>query len=86
MSEYHEDVAIDPEEIVRTLDDVRSRLRTAIWALHGMHQDVSGLTIDDLADLEHMLSETLEQVLTPAVDAVGQILGVAPDGAAPTTH
>jgi ABC-type transporter Mla subunit MlaD len=86
MSEFHEDVSIDPEEVVRTLDDVRSRLRTAIWALHGMHQDVSALTIDDLADLEHMLSETLEQVLTPAVDAVGQILGVAPDGAVPTTH
>lgn len=86
MSDDHDDVAVDAEEIVRTLDDVRSRLRTAIWALHGMHQDVSSLTIDDLADLEHMLSETLEQVLTPAVDAVGQILGVAPDGAAPTTH
>ncbi len=86
MSEFHEEVSIDPEEVVRTLDDVRSRLRTAIWALHGMHQDVSALTIDDLADLEHMLSETLEQVLTPAVDAVGQILGVAPDGAVPTTH
>ncbi len=86
MSEFHEEISIDPEEVVRTLDDVRSRLRTAIWALHGMHQDVSALTIDDLADLEHMLSETLEQVLTPAVDAVGQILGVAPDGAVPTTH
>ncbi len=86
MSEFQEEVSIDPEEVVRTLDDVRSRLRTAIWALHGMHQDVSALTIDDLADLEHMLSETLEQVLTPAVDAVGQILGVAPDGAVPTTH
>ncbi len=86
MSEYQEDVAIDPEEVVRTLEDVRSRLRTTIWALHGMHQDVASLTIDDLADLEHMLSETLDHVLTPAVDAVGQILGFAPDGATPTTH
>lgn len=85
MSDHHDEMAIDPEEVLRTLDDVRSRLRTAIWALHGMHQDVSGLTTDDLADLEHLLSETLEQLLNPAVDAVGQMLGLSTDGAV-TTH
>jgi len=85
MSDQHDEMAIDPEEVLRTLDDVRSRLRTAIWALHGMHQDVSGLTTDDLADLEHLLSETLEQLLNPAVDAVGQMLGLSTDGAV-TTH
>jgi len=85
MSDPHDEMAIDPEEVLRTLDDVRSRLRTAIWALHGMHQDVSGLTTDDLADLEHLLSETLEQLLNPAVDAVGQMLGLSTDGAV-TTH
>lgn len=85
MSDDHDEMAIDPEEVLRTLDDVRSRLRTAIWALHGMHQDVSGLSTDDLADLEHLLSETLEQLLNPAVDAVGQMLGLSTDGAV-TTH
>jgi len=85
MSDQHDEMAIDPEEVLRTLDDVRSRLRTAIWALHGMHQDVSGLSTDDLADLEHLLSETLEQLLNPAVDAVGQMLGLSTDGAV-TTH
>ncbi len=85
MSDQQDEMAIDPEEVLRTLDDARSRLRTAIWALHGMHQDVSGLSTDDLADLEHLLSETLEQLLNPAVDAVGQMLGLSADGAV-TTH
>ncbi len=85
MSDQQDEMAIDPEEVLRTLDDARSRLRTAIWALHGMHQDVSGLSTDDLADLEHLLSVTLEQLLNPAVDAVGQMLGLSADGAV-TTH
>jgi hypothetical protein len=81
MSDHHEEMSIDPQEVLSTLDDVRSRLRTAIWALHGMHQDVGALTLEDLADLEHLLSETLEQMLNPAVDAVSQMLGTDADGA-----
>ncbi|MBX3025739.1 hypothetical protein KF840_12600 [bacterium] len=86
MSDEHQDEGpIDAQEVLRTLEDVRSRLRTTIWALHGMHQDVSALTVDDLSDLEHLLTETLDHLLSPAYDAVSQMLG-ATSGGAVTTH
>lgn len=81
------DAAIDPQDALRLLEDVRSRLRTVIWALHGMHQDLSSLTVDDLADLEHLMTETVEQVLAPAYDAISQMIGAtAAGGGAVTTH
>lgn len=85
MADEHEDGPIDAQEILRSLEDVRSRLRTAIWALHGMHQDMAALTVDDLADLEHLMTETLDHVLTPAYEAVSQMIG-ATSGGAVTTH
>jgi hypothetical protein len=85
MADQHEDAPIDAQEVVRSLEDVRSRLRTAIWALHGMHQDMAALTVDDLADLEHLMTETLDHLLSPVCDAVGQLLG-ATSGGAVTTH
>lgn len=85
MAEKPNDVPNDVQDILRLLDDVRSRVRTAIWALHGMHQDMSSLTVDDLADLEHLLTETVEQALAPAYDAVSQLLGSGAGGAV-TTH
>ncbi|MBI1814268.1 MAG: hypothetical protein HYR72_04780 [Deltaproteobacteria bacterium] len=86
MADEHEDtVSIDSQEVVRMLDDVRSRLRIAIWALHGMHQDMTALTIDDLSDIEHLLSETVDRVLAPASEALTQILEVNPGGPL-TTH
>ena len=85
MADQHEDAAIDAQEVLRSLEDVRSRLRTAIWALHGMHQDMAALTVDDLADLEHLMTETLDHLLSPACDAVTQLLG-ASSGGAVTTH
>lgn len=83
--EDHEEAPVDAQEVLRSLEDVRSRLRTAIWALHGMHQDMAALTVDDLADLEHLMTETLEHVLTPAYEAVSQMLGVSSEEAF-TTH
>ncbi len=81
------DAAIDPQDALRLLEDVRSRLRTVIWALHGMHQDLSSLTVDDLADLEHLMTETVEQVLAPAYDAISQMIGATSSGGgAVTTH
>ncbi len=77
--------ALDPEEALRMLDDARSRLRTVIWALHGMHQDLSALTVDDLADVEHLLTEILDSALTPSYEAISQVLG-ASSGGAVTTH
>lgn len=85
VDEHQDEGPIDAQEVLRTLEDVRSRLRTTIWALHGMHQDVSSLTVDDLSDLEHLLTETLDHLLSPAYDAVSQMLG-ATSGGAVTTH
>jgi len=71
----------DPQEALRVLDDARARLRTIIWALHGMHQDLSVLTVDDLSDVEHMLTEVLENALNPSYDALTEMLGGAQNGA-----
>lgn len=75
----------DPQEALRVLDDARARLRTVIWALHGMHQDLSVVTVDDLSDVEHMLTEVLENALNPSYDAFTEMLGGTPNGAV-TTH
>lgn len=85
MADQQDEGPIDAQEVLRSLEDVRSRLRTAIWALHGMHQDMSALTVDDLADLEHLMTETLDHILSPAYEAVSQLLG-ATSGGAVTTH
>lgn len=80
-----EPTQVDPQEVLRMLDEVRGRLRTAIWALHGMHQDMNALTVDDISDIEHLLTDTLDGVLAPAYDAVSQVFGAA-EGGAVTTH
>jgi hypothetical protein len=85
MADEHEDAPVEGQDVLRSLEDVRSRLRTTIWALHGMHQDMSALTVDDLTDLEHLLTETLDHLLSPAYEAVSQMLG-ASSGGAVTTH
>jgi len=85
MSKDDTEVVLDPQEALRLLDDARSRLRTAIWALHGMHQDMNALTVDDLADIEHLLTETLDNALTPSFEAISQVIGTSPGGAV-TTH
>ena len=83
--EHDESSPPDPQEALRMLDEARSRLRTAIWALHGMHQDLSALSVDDLADIEHLLTEILDNALTPCFDAMSQVLGADASGAV-TTH
>ena len=86
MSEdSNQSAPLDPQEALRVLDDARSRLRTIIWALHGMHQDLSALTVDDLADVEHLLTEILDSALTPSYETMSQVLG-ASSGGAVTTH
>lgn len=77
---------LEPQDVLRMLEDVRSRLRTTIWALHGMHQDMSALSVDDLADLEHLLTETVDHVLAPAYEAVSEMVGMTASGGAVTTH
>ena len=83
--ERNESQALEPQEALRMLDDARSRLRTAIWALHGMHQDLGALSVDDLADIEHLLTEILDGALTPCYETISQVLGTSPSGAV-TTH
>jgi hypothetical protein len=86
MSEdSNQSAPLDPQEALRVLDDARSRLRTIIWALHGMHQDLSALTVDDLADIEHLLTEILDGALTPSYESISQMLGTGSGGAV-TTH
>ncbi len=86
MTDDHNDCAVEPQEALRLIDDARGRLRTAIWALHGMHQDLSALTVDDLADIEQLLTEVLETALTPAYDSFSQVMGATTSGGAATTH
>ena len=82
MSDQPNDTsALEPKEALRLIDDARSRLRTAIWALHGMHQDMNALSVDDLADIEHLLTEILDNALTPGFEAISQMLGTSPGGA-----
>ena len=71
----NEATPIDAQEALRLLDDARGRLRTAIWALHGMHQDMNALAVDDLADIEHLLTEILDNALTPSYEAMTHVIG-----------
>jgi hypothetical protein len=84
-NDSNQSTPLDPHEALRMLDDARSRLRTIIWALHGMHQDLSALTVDDLADVEHLLTEILDSALTPSYESISQMLGTGSGGAV-TTH
>jgi hypothetical protein len=85
MAAEEEDAPLDGQEVLRLLDDVRNRIRITVWALHGMHQDMTALCVDDLAELEHLLTETVDHLLAPAYEAIGQMLGATPGGAV-TTH
>lgn len=84
-NEVEEQVQVDPQELLRMLDEVRGRMRTAIWALHGMHQDMNALTVDDISDIEHLLTDTLDGVLAPAYEAIAQLFGME-EGGSVTTH
>jgi hypothetical protein len=86
MSKNDDDATpLDAQEALRLLDDARGRLRTAIWALHGMHQDINALAVEDLADIEHLLTEILGNDLTPSYEAMTHVLGASAGGAV-TTH
>ena len=83
-NDAHDDATIDPQEALRLLDEARSRIRMVIWALHGMHQDMSVLTSDDLSDAEHILTEVLENALGPGVEALSDLIGM--ESAEAVTH
>lgn len=71
-----EDTVTDPQEALRLLDEARSRIRMVIWALHGMHNDMTVVTSEDISDAEHILTEVLENALNPGVDALADALGM----------
>ena len=62
MADDRESGPIDPQEVLRSLEDVRSRLRTAIWALHGMHQDMAALTVEEMRGLVGQFGQPPETV------------------------
>lgn len=74
--ETREDVVADPQEALRLLDEARSRIRMVIWALHGMHNDMSVVTAEDISDAEHILTEVLENALNPGLDVIADVLGM----------
>jgi len=84
-NEAEEHAQVDPQELLRMLDEVRGRMRTAIWALHGMHQDMNALTVDDISDIEHLLTDTLDGALAPAYEAIALLFGMD-EGSGVTTH
>lgn len=75
-TETREDAVADPQEALRLLDEARSRIRMVIWALHGMHNDMSVVTAEDISDAEHILTEVLENALNPGVDVIADVLGM----------
>ena len=85
MADEHDDGPIDAQEVLRTLEDVRSRLAYHHLGAARHASGLSSLTVDDLSDLEHLLTETLDHLLSPAYEAVSHMLGASSDGAE-TTH
>ena len=85
MADEHHELPLDTQEALRLLDEARARLRTAIWALHGMHQDMNVLTAEDVSDIEHMLTEILEGALHPSCEVLGELFGTG-TGETITTH
>jgi len=84
MSESGDEIPSE-QELLLLLEDARGRLRTVIWALHGMHQDMSAVSGEDLADLEQLVTETLDHSVSPACELLSRMFG-AGSGEAVTTH
>jgi len=74
--ETQEAAVADPQEALRLLDEARSRIRMVIWALHGMHNDMSVVAAEDISDAEHILTEILENALNPGLDVLAEVLGL----------
>jgi hypothetical protein len=75
-----------PEKVLGLLGEVRNRLSTVAWALHGMHHESEPPGPDDLAAVEQLVSDTVEGPLAEACEALGPLLGVQGDDATLTRH
>lgn len=86
MSEQSKGPEMSPERVLGLLGEVRSRLSTVAWALHGMHHESEPPGPDDLAAVEQLVSDTIEGPLGEACAALGPILGLDGDEASLTRH
>lgn len=77
---------MSPEKALALLTEVRNRLSTVAWALHGMHHETEPPGPDDLAAVEQLVSETLEGPLSEACDALAALLGVSAETDSLTRH
>ena len=77
---------MSPERALGLLTEVRNRLSTVAWALHGMHHESEAPVPDDIAAVEQLVSETIDGPLSEACAALGALLGLNPDDASLTRH
>ncbi len=77
---------MSPEKALSLLAEVRNRLSTVAWALHGMHHESEPPGPDDLAAVEQLVSDTVEGPLAEACDALGALLGVNAESDSLTRH
>ena len=86
MSEQSKGPEMSLERVLGLLSEVRSRLSTVAWALHGMHHESEPPGPDDLAAVEQLVSDTIDGPLGEACAALGPILGLDSDEASLTRH
>ena len=77
---------MSPERALALLTEVRNRLSTVAWALHGMHHETEPPGPDDLAAVEQLVSDTVEGPLTEACEALAALLGVNAESESLTRH
>ena len=77
---------MSPEKALALLAEVRNRLSTVAWALHGMHHESEPPGPDDLAAVEQLVSDTIEGPLSEACEALGPLLGVSVESDSLTRH
>jgi hypothetical protein len=77
---------MSPEKALGLLAEVRNRLSTVAWALHGMHHETEPPGPDDLAAVEQLVSDTVDGPLSEACEALGTLLGVNPEDESLTRH
>ena len=77
---------MSPEKALALLTEVRNRLSTVAWALHGMHHESEPPGPDDLAAVEQLVSDTVEGPLSEACDALAALLGVSAESDSLTRH
>ena len=86
MSEQSKASELSPERVLGLLGEVRNRLSTIAWALHGMHHESEPPGPDDLAAVEQLVSDTIEGPLGEACAALGPLLGLDTDEVSLTRH